>query len=136
MSNSSTCTWLVGRPRSRTLAMAASGSLPIPMIRPRRNGFLPSLAATLGALCAGLRDSLGELPAITGSFVARNLPPNGAAKAVAAEVCKKARRSCLFMVYPVGGVFRAADQNHPAHSTAAAEYKCPSTVLSHRHRYE
>ena len=43
-------TWLVGRPRSRSLAMAASGSLPIPMIRPRRNGFLPSLAATRGAL--------------------------------------------------------------------------------------
>src|SRR3981189_1801876 len=76
--------------------MAESGSLPMPIMRPRRSGFLPSLAGIIGATSAVPRSGARSL-AVTPPLMTAPMGFSPAARAPV-EVWRKARRFRLLII--------------------------------------
>jgi hypothetical protein len=85
-------TWHVGSPRSRTFAIAASGSLPMSTISPSRSGFFPALTS----LACGVLEPAATLSvfALTVAAVGAVVMPIASAPAA---VCKNSRLFRLFI---------------------------------------
>src|SRR5215468_7624035 len=97
-------------PRSCTLARAASGLFPTPIISPSRSGFFPALPGTLGAVWADTRG--GRKTSSTGRLAPR---------APAVTFKKFLRFDSLMEVAPQffgNHTYHKSGQNRPAGPTA------------------